>query len=115
MQPDGVEHGGAGGVEAVADRGDDAVAAPARRPGGSPVASTTVPPLITQLTRQASAPDPEEEEQDGHAHGDAVGDLLGDHGVGQVGHLGGDLDAPVHGAGVHDEGVVGQQARPARG
>ena len=30
----------------------------------------------------------------------------------QVGHLGGDLDAPVHRPGVHDQGVVGPAARP---
>ena len=35
-------------------------------------------------------------------------DLVDDHRAGQVGHLGADLDAAVHRAGVHDERVVAQ-------
>ena len=54
----------------------------------------------------------EQLEQHGHPHGDAVGDLLGDHGPGQLGRVDEDLDAPVHRAGVHHEGVVGQPAGP---
>ena len=57
----------------------------------------------------------QQEEEDGHAHGDAVGHLAGDGGPGQVGHVGRDLDPPVHGAGVHDQGVVGQQPGPVAG
>ena len=33
----------------------------------------------------------------------------------QVGHLGGDLDAAVHRARVHDDGLVGQAVEPGRG
>ena len=55
----------------------------------------------------------EQQVQDGHAHGDAVADLVEDQRAGQVGHLGGDLDPAVHGPGVHDQGVVARAARPA--
>ena len=54
----------------------------------------------------------EELEQHGHPHGDAVGDLLGDHGPGQLGGIDEDLDAPVHRTGVHHQRVVGQPAGP---
>ncbi len=47
----------------------------------------------------------EEQEEDRHAHGDAVRHLLGDHGARQVGHVGGDLDAAHHRPGVGDDGV----------
>ena len=47
-----------------------------------------------------------EEVHDGHAHGDAVGDLLEDDGTGAVGEFGGQLDVAVDGAGVHDERVL---------
>ena len=64
---------------------------------------------------QPRGPEPEQQEQDGHAHGHAVGHLAGDERAGQVGHVGGDLDAPVHRARVHDQGVVGQQLDPLPG
>src|SRR5687768_14992784 len=80
-----------------------------------PVSSTTVPPRISSSPMGGLASLAEEQEQDGHAHGDAVGDLAGDDGAGQVGDLGGDLDAAVHGPGVHDEGVVAEQPRPLPG
>ena len=41
--------------------------------------------------------------EDGHADGEAVGDLLEDHGAAGVGELAFDFDAPVDGARVHDE------------
>jgi len=45
------------------------------------------------------------EEEDGHADGDAVGDLLEDHAAVAVGEVAVDLDAAVDGAGVHDDGL----------
>ena len=43
--------------------------------------------------------------QHGHAHGHAHLDLLADQRLRAVGDLGGDLDAPVHRAGMHHQGV----------
>ena len=85
-----------------------------RRPGARPVASTTVPPRMTtsrrrDLSRAASpscTPAPSSRNRTAMRTATPLATWLGDHGAGQVGHLGGDLDAPVHRAGVHDEGVV---------
>ena len=41
----------------------------------------------------------------GHAHGDAHFDLLVDHAPKPVGDQAVDLDAPVHGAGMHHQGI----------
>ena len=42
------------------------------------------------------------EEQDGHAHAEAVGYLLQNAGIGPVGYVGGQLDTAVYRARVHD-------------
>ena len=52
----------------------------------------------------------EQLEQDGHAHDDAGLDLLADHGLRRVDHLGGELDAAVDRAGVHEDLVRLQAA-----
>src|SRR5687768_12261099 len=70
-----------------------------------PVGSTTVPFSRTRSAGKGGS-GAEEEEQDGHADGDPVGDLPRDDGVGELGDLGRDLHAAVHRAGVHDEGAV---------
>ena len=49
----------------------------------------------------------EQQVQDGHPDGHAVGDLLDDGAAVGVGDLGGDLHAAVHRAGVHHDGVLG--------
>lgn len=49
----------------------------------------------------------EQQVQDGHPGGDAVGDLLDGRAAVGVGDLGGDLHAAVHRAGVHHDGVLG--------
>src|SRR4051794_20389732 len=54
----------------------------------------------------------EEQVEDGHPDADAVGDLLDDRRAHRIGHLGGDLHAAVHRAGVHDDRVVGQRRHP---
>src|SRR6478672_9379450 len=72
----------------------------------SPVMSTTRPPRITTRRSATDGALPEQEEEHRHAHGDAVGHLAGDERPGQVGHVGRDLDAPVDGARVHDQGVL---------
>ena len=105
-----------------------------------PVASITSPPRITRVTphlrrrrrrsrrllpdppappaprpARAACPRParpEQLEQHRHAHRHPVGHLLGDDRTGQGRHLGGDLDAAVHRAGVHDEGVGRQPGGP---
>ena len=56
-----------------------------------------------------------EEEEDGHAGGDAIAYLIDDHRPGEVGHFGADLDAAVHRAGMHHEGVVAHGVDPAQG
>src|SRR2546426_810839 len=63
--------------------------------------SITRPPLISKLAKSASR----QEVQDGHPHGDAVGDLLQDHRIRAVGHGAVDLDAAVHRPGMHDDDV----------
>src|SRR6266850_6910113 len=57
---------------------------------------------------------PGEEVEDGHPDGDAVGDLLQNHTVHSVRDVLGDLDAPVHGAGVHDGDVRLRAPEPLR-
>src|ERR1700722_5506412 len=54
----------------------------------------------------------EQQVQHGHPHADPVGHLLHDGGPGRVRHVGGDLDAAVHRARVHHDGVVGQLGHP---
>src|SRR3954463_9176417 len=63
---------------------------PARRPGPSGVRAGL-----------AAA----EEIQNRHADGHAARDLVEDHGAGAVGDGGIELDTPVDGTGVHDDGV----------
>ena len=57
-------------------------------------------------------PAAEQQVEHGHPDADAVGDLLDDGRAQAVGDLGGDLHAAVHRAGVHDDGVLGQQRHP---
>src|SRR4029077_16038661 len=76
-----------------------------------PVGSMTVPPWRrTSAAKIASRA--QDEEQDGHAYRDAVGDLAGDDGARQIGDFSGDLHAAVHGPGVHDERVVAEEPGP---
>ena len=42
-------------------------------------------------------------EKNGHARGYAGGYLLKDYAFGAIGDIRGDFEAPVHGAGVHDQ------------
>src|SRR5213593_191034 len=70
--------------------------------------SMTRPPLISN---PAKGP-PREEIQDGHPHGYAVRDLLEDDRVRPVRDGAVDLDAPVHRARMHDDGVRLGEARP---
>src|SRR5262249_9779364 len=58
---------------------------------------------------------PADEVQDGHAHGQAEGDLVQDSRLGAVGDLGGQLDAPVDRPGGEQEQVVAGQAEPLPG
>src|SRR5690349_6630481 len=46
-----------------------------------------------------------DEEEHGHAHGQAVGDLLEDHGAAAIGDFAVNLDTAVDGAGMHDERI----------
>ena len=55
----------------------------------------------------------EQQVQDGHPDGDAVGDLLDDHRAVGVGDVGGDLHAADHRAGVHHDRVVLERRHPA--
>src|SRR6185503_19203472 len=55
---------------------------------------------------------PREEIEHRHAHGDAVRDLLEDHRVLAVRDVLRDLDAPVHGTGVHHGHVGARAAEP---
>ena len=80
----------------------------ARRPRRS-----TRPPRISSSPRRAvdrhvQLPRSEQAVEAGHAHGDAVGDLLGDERGRPLGDLGRDLDAAVHRARVHHERVLAQ-------
>src|SRR5207247_2926803 len=63
--------------------------------------SITRPPLISKLAKRASR----QQVQDGHPHGDAVGDLLQDDRIRAVRHRAVDLDAAVHRPGMHDDDV----------
>src|ERR1044071_4562205 len=65
--------------------------------------STTRPPAMSKLLTEMRS---SEEIKDGHAHGNAVRDLLQNHRpLRVVGHVGSDLHAAVHRAGMHDDGV----------
>src|SRR5215210_3306406 len=83
-----------------------------KEPSRSWLGSITRPPWIRSLAMRllVSLVDAGEEVEDGHAHRDAVGDLLQDHGVGAVRQLARDLDAAVHRPGVHDDDVVLRQS-----
>ena len=56
-----------------------------------------------------------EQEEHGHAHGDAVGDLVHDQRGGAVGDVAGDLDAAVDRPGMEDDDVGLGLARARRG
>jgi hypothetical protein len=47
----------------------------------------------------------EEQKEEGHAHGDSVGNLLEDAGLRTVGDFRGDLNAAIHWAGMKNDGV----------
>jgi hypothetical protein len=47
----------------------------------------------------------QEQVEQGHAHGDSIGDLLEDAGLRAVGDFGSDLDAAIHWAGMKDDRV----------
>src|SRR5580700_4189617 len=53
-----------------------------------------------------------EQEEQRHAHGDSVGDLIEHAGLRAVGYFGSDLDATIHGAGVKNDGVGFGAAKP---
>src|SRR6188768_2197374 len=78
----------------------------------SPLAGSTTRPPLSSFFMFGSAG---EQVQHGHPDRHAVGHLVEDHRVGAVGHLGGDLDPPVHRAGVHDDHVRLGQAQPRLG
>src|SRR5579875_2479706 len=73
--------------------------------------STTVPPAtssrsLTPAPRRALGLAARDQEvEDRHAHGHAVGDLIHDHGIRAVGHLARDLEPAVQRAGVEDDHV----------
>src|SRR5438552_13962436 len=76
-------------------------------PTRSPVMSTTRPPLMTR-SRGNGSPRSEDGVEHGHADRDAVRHLLTDRGRGCFRDLGGNLDAAVHGPGMHDQRVGSQ-------
>src|SRR5689334_24359529 len=63
--------------------------------------STSRPPLSSRFIFDS----PRKQIQHGHPYGDAVGHLLENHRIRTVRNLGGDLDATIHGARMHDDGV----------
>src|SRR4051794_36816530 len=68
-----------------------------------PFSSTTVPPRSTSSWSDNVGPRSQQLEQDGTAHGDAVGDLARDDRAREVGDLGRDLDAAVHRTRMHHQ------------
>ena len=54
-----------------------------------------------------------QQEQHAHAHGHALGHLVEDDGVRAVGDLGRQLDAAIHGPGMHDQDVGPRVRAPA--
>src|SRR3989442_7930511 len=108
------------------------------RPGSSPVPTASMRPAAISTSQTASASPAgstrrpprsrmsangdllhrpvggtEHEVQQGHPHGDPVGDLVDDDRALQVRHVGGDLDAPVHRAGMHDDRLGFHELHPA--
>ena len=83
----------------------------AMRPSAIEHVLDAVDPLAGSRTRPFTeeeahaAPAPGEEIEHRHPDGDAVGDLVEDHRVGPVGHLGRELHAAVHRARMHDQHV----------
>src|SRR5919108_6683513 len=69
--------------------------------------STTRPPLSSRFILGSTG----QQVQHGHAHRDAVGDLLENDGERAVGDLGRDFDAAVHRTRMHDDDV---RPRPAQ-
>src|SRR5215472_9765886 len=65
--------------------------------------------------RSCAPPGTEDFGQHRHAHGDAVSDLIADHGLRAVGHLGGDLDAAVHRLRMHHDGIGAGQCEALGG
>ena len=114
----------AGRVELVTAAPADSIAGPtaaiapvAHEHVGAPCAGGVDDGAAPNDERHAPRPPPrpEHEEQHRHPHRNPVGHLAGDHRPRKVGHLGRDLDPAVHGSGVHDDRVVGQEARPLSG
>src|SRR3954454_23232957 len=73
--------------------------------------STSRPPLRSRFIFNSAR----QKVEHGHAHGDAVGDLLENHRIGTVSHVRRDLDAAVHRPGVHDDDVGLRAAHAGRG
>ena len=87
-----------------------------------PSASTTVPPRTSSragrsgtghLRARRAGVGAEQQVQHGHAHRHPVGDLAPHQGAGQIGDVGGDLDAAGHPTGVPPPGAGGPPGRPA--
>src|SRR5437763_8836898 len=108
------------------------------RPGSSPVPTASMRPPAIRTSQVASASPAgstrrprrsrrsakrgllhrpvggtEHEVEQGHPHGDPVGDLVDDDGAFQVRDVGRDLDAPVHRAGMHDDRLGPHELHPA--
>src|SRR5262249_51514314 len=96
-----------------------------KTPSRPAAGSTTRPPLSSSgrasqrrgPTRGLPSPGgPRQKEiEDRHPDRHAVGDLLEDERTVRVGDVGGDLDAAVHGPGVHDDGLRPGAGEPRRG
>src|SRR5271169_6728082 len=67
--------------------------------------SMTRPPLSSRFDMTALLHTARQKVEHGHAHGDAVGDLLENDGIRTVGDLGRDLDPAIHRPRMHDDHV----------
>src|SRR4029077_10750837 len=73
--------------------------------------STTRPPLSSRFILRSAC----QQVQHGHPHRHPVGHLFKNHRVGPVSHLGSNLDAPVHGPGVHDDHIRAREGHAVLG
>ena len=114
-QPRGVEHGVAVGRSPTPTATCDHPSRVDQHVGRPLARLVDDPPAADHQARQQLGLAPgagEQVEQHRHAHGHPVGDLLGDHGAGQLGRVDEDLDAAVHRPGVHHEGVLAEAFGP---